>query len=93
MNTHDNGAIEKLDRILRYFLDLGPYVEQLGNFIPFFDQMISMIHYEQCSPSIAECPAIAQYIRQAGEEVSCHSKYPTRAVQEAAAMSAKALGW
>jgi len=75
MNTHNSGAIVKLERILRYFLDPGPYMEQLGNFIPFF----LMIPYGQSGPSIAEYPA--QHIRQAIDKVSCHSKDPDQAAK------------
>jgi len=70
-----------------------PYDDQLEGSIPFFDQMISMIPYGQSRPSIAEYPAVAQHIRQAIVEVAYHSKDPNQALQEAAAKSAKALGW
>jgi multiple sugar transport system substrate-binding protein len=70
-----------------------PYHDQLTSSIPFFDQMISMIPYGQSRPSIAEYSAIAQHIRQAINEVCLNSKDPNQALQEAAAKSAKALGW
>ncbi len=93
MKTHKNVAIVKLERIFCYFLGSGPYNDQLRNSIPFFDRMISTTPYGQSRPSIAEYPAIAQHIREAIDEVSHHSKDPNQGLQEAAAKSAKTLGW
>ena len=61
--------------------------------IPFFDEMVSMIPHGQARPSVAEYPSIAQHIRQAINEVSHCLKDPNQALQDAAAKSAKALGW
>jgi multiple sugar transport system substrate-binding protein len=67
--------------------------EQLRRSIPFFDEMVSMIPQGQARPSVAEYPAIAQHIRLAIDEVCYGLKDPNQALQEAAAKSAKALGW
>lgn len=52
-----------------------------------------MIPQGQARPSIAEYPAIAQHIRQAINEVCYGLKDPHQALQDAAAKSARALGW
>lgn len=69
------------------------YHDQLRRSIPFFDQMISVIPYGQVRPTVAGYPAIAQNIQKAIYEVCFDSKDPNQALQEAAANSAKALGW
>ena len=71
----------------------GPYTEQLRRSIPFYDQMVSMIPEGGSRPSIPEYPTIAENIRQALDEVDHGLKDPKQALQEAAAKSAKALGW
>ncbi|NAL78320.1 extracellular solute-binding protein [Nitrososphaera sp. AFS] len=71
----------------------GTYAEQLRKSIPFFDEMVSMIPHGQARPSVPEYPAIAQHIRQAIDEVSYGLKDPKQALQDAAAKSAKVLGW
>jgi multiple sugar transport system substrate-binding protein len=71
----------------------GASTEQLRKSIPFFDEMVSMIPRGQARPSIAEYAAIAQHIRQAINEVAYGLKDPNQALQDAAAKSAKSLGW
>jgi multiple sugar transport system substrate-binding protein len=71
----------------------GPYTEELRKSIPFYDQMVSMIYEGGSRPSIPEYPAIAENILQALDEVEYGLKDPKQALQEAAAKSAKALGW
>jgi multiple sugar transport system substrate-binding protein len=71
----------------------GPYTEQLRRSFPFYDQMISMIPEGRSRPSIAEYPVISDNIRQALDEVEHGLKDPRQALQDAAAKSAKALGW
>jgi multiple sugar transport system substrate-binding protein len=71
----------------------GPYADQLRKSIPFYDQMISMIPQGRARPSIAEYPSIAEDIRQALNAVYSGSKDPNQALQDAAAHSAKTLGW
>src|SRR5919197_1279825 len=71
----------------------GPYTEQLRRSFPFYDQMISMIPEGRSRPSIPEYPVISDNIRQALDEVEHGLKDPKQALQDAAAKSAKALGW
>jgi multiple sugar transport system substrate-binding protein len=70
-----------------------PSAKQLRKSIPFFDEMVSMIPQGKARPSTAAYPAIAQHIRQAINEVIHSLKDPNQALQDAAAKSAKALGW
>ena len=67
--------------------------EHLRKSIPFYDKMISMIPTGGSRPSIAEYQDIAEHIRQALEEVFSNIKEPKQALDDAAAKSAKALGW
>jgi multiple sugar transport system substrate-binding protein len=55
--------------------------------------MISMIHDGRSRPSIPEYSVISDNIRQALDEVEHGLKNPKQALQDAAAKSAKALGW
>jgi len=71
----------------------GPYNDQLRKAIPFYDQMVSMIPEGRARPNIAEYPAIAEQIREAISQIYSGTKDPNQALQEAAAKSAKTLGW
>jgi multiple sugar transport system substrate-binding protein len=71
----------------------GPYTEQLRRSFLFYDQMISMVPEGRSRPSIPEYPVISDNIRQALDEVEHGLKDPKQALQDAAAKSAKALGW
>jgi multiple sugar transport system substrate-binding protein len=71
----------------------GPYADQLRKSIPFYDEMISMIPEGQGRPSIPEYPQMAEQIRQAIDDVYYGKKDPKQALDEAAAKSAKSLGW
>ena len=55
--------------------------------------MISMIPLGKGRPSIPEYPAIAEDIREALDGVYYGKKDPKQALDEAAAKSAKSLGW
>lgn len=57
------------------------------------DELVSIISIGQGRPSIAEYPQIAEQIRQAIDDVYYHMKVPKQALDEAAANSAKSLGW
>ena len=70
----------------------GPYTEQLRRSFPFYDQMISMVPEGRGRPSIPEYPQIAEHIHQALNEVF-YGKEPKQVLDDAAAKSAKALGW
>jgi multiple sugar transport system substrate-binding protein len=60
---------------------------------PYYDEMVSMIPYGGSRPSIPEYPQIAEHIRQAIEDVYYGMKDPKKALDDAAAKSAKVLGW
>jgi multiple sugar transport system substrate-binding protein len=55
--------------------------------------MISLIPFGGSRPSIPEYPMIAEYIRQAIDDVYYGIKEPKRALNDAATRSAKVLGW
>ena len=71
----------------------GEYSANLSRTIPYYDQLISMLQLKGVRPNIREYPQIADYLRQALDEVLYHSMQPKQALDEAAAKSAKALGW
>jgi multiple sugar transport system substrate-binding protein len=52
-----------------------------------------MLQLKGVRPNIPEYPQIADNLRQALDEVLYQSKQPKQALDEAAAKSAKALGW
>jgi multiple sugar transport system substrate-binding protein len=55
--------------------------------------MITMFPTAYSRPSIAEYPQIAENVREAIEDVYYGIKEPKQALDDAAAKSAKALGW
>ena len=66
---------------------------QLNQTIPYYNKMISMILTGHGRPNVSEYPQIADHIRQAIEEVYYGIKEPKQALDDAAAKSAKVLGW
>ena len=71
----------------------GPYSDVLNQSIPYFEKLISMIPTAGARPSIPQYPQIAEHIWQALDEVYYGMKGPKQALDEAAAKSAKVLGW
>lgn len=71
----------------------GPYAANLNASIPFYKEMISMIPIGHSRPNIPEYPRISDNIKQAIDEVYYDMKDPKQALDEAAAKSAKVLGW
>jgi multiple sugar transport system substrate-binding protein len=55
--------------------------------------MLSLIQFGRGRPAIPEYPQIAEDIRQAIDEVQFGVKEPKQALDDAAAKSAKVLGW
>lgn len=71
----------------------GEYSANLSKTIPYYDQLISMLQLKGVRPNIPEFPQLAEHIRQALDEVLYQSKDPKEALDNAAAKSAKTLGW
>ena len=71
----------------------GPYASKLNASIPYYKEMVSMIPTAHSRPNIPEYPQIADNIKQAIDEVYYGMKDPKQALNDAAAKSAKALGW
>jgi multiple sugar transport system substrate-binding protein len=71
----------------------GPYSAQLKQTVPYYDKLISMMTIARARPSIPEYPHIAEDIHQALDQVFYKAKEPKQALDDAAAKSAKAMGW
>jgi multiple sugar transport system substrate-binding protein len=71
----------------------GPYSSQLQQSIPYYKEMVSMIELGWSRPNIPEYSQIAQHIKQALDDVYYGLKEPKQALDDAAAKSAKVLGW
>jgi multiple sugar transport system substrate-binding protein len=71
----------------------GPYANIIRSSIPFYDEMVSMIPQGGSRPSIPEYQSIAEHVGQALDEVFYGIKEPKQALDDAAAKSAKVLGW
>jgi multiple sugar transport system substrate-binding protein len=71
----------------------GPFAASLNQTTPYYDELISMINVANARPSIPEYLQIAEHIHQALNEVYYGTKEPKQALDDAAAKSAKALGW
>jgi multiple sugar transport system substrate-binding protein len=59
----------------------------------YYEEMISMIQFGHSRPDIPEYPEIANYIKQALDDVYNGTKDSKQALDDAAAKSAKLLGW
>jgi multiple sugar transport system substrate-binding protein len=71
----------------------GPYSTDLRKSIPYYDELISLILSGRARPNIPEYPQIAVHISEAIDDVYSGIKAPKQALDDAAAKSAKALGW
>ena len=71
----------------------GSYVLEGNKTIPYYSQLIDMIEIGHGRPNIPEYPQIAEHIKQALDEVYNGLKEPKLALNDAAAKSAKVLGW
>jgi multiple sugar transport system substrate-binding protein len=69
------------------------FAASLNQTTPYYDELISMINVANARPSISEYPQVAEHIHQALNEVFYGIKEPNQASADAAAKSAKALGW
>jgi multiple sugar transport system substrate-binding protein len=71
----------------------GNYSTTANTTIPYYNKLVSMIEVAHTRPSIPEYPEISAHIKQALDEVMYGIKNPKQALDEAAAKSAKVLGW
>jgi multiple sugar transport system substrate-binding protein len=71
----------------------GPQLAYLNQTFPYYDESISMVPIGHSRPSLPEYPQIADHIRQAIDDVQFGFKEPKQALDNAAAKSAKLLGW
>jgi multiple sugar transport system substrate-binding protein len=71
----------------------GPYSAELRKSIAYYDELISLIQFGHSRPNIPEYSQIADHIREAIDDVFSGVKEPKQALDDAAAKSAKALGW
>ncbi|MFZ0357170.1 MAG: hypothetical protein WAL53_03480, partial [Nitrososphaeraceae archaeon] len=62
-------------------------------YIPYYDKMISAIPFGGARPSNQEYSEIAHHIKEALDAVYYGTQDPKHALDEAAAKSAKSLGW
>jgi multiple sugar transport system substrate-binding protein len=73
--------------------EYSPYSSQLNQTVPYYNQMISMMEIQGVRPNIPEYPQITIHVREAINQVYNGTKEPEEALDEAAAKSAKVLGW
>ena len=71
----------------------GNFSQTANNTIPYYSQLIGMIESGYNRPNIPEYPQIAEHIKQALDDVFYGLKEPKQALDDAAAKSAKVLGW
>ncbi len=77
----------------QHTLGEGPSSQPLKESIPYFEEMVSMIPNGQGRQTPAEYPQIAEHIHEAIQQVYNGTKQPEEALDEAAAKSARTLGW
>ena len=71
----------------------GSFAAIFNQTTPYYDELVSMLKTANYRPSIPEYPQIAENVHQALNEVFYGIKEPKQALDDAAAKSAKALGW
>jgi multiple sugar transport system substrate-binding protein len=71
----------------------GPSSIALNSSIPYYHELVSMIKIGQTRPNIPEFPEISSNINQAIDQIYNGTSQPKHALDQAAAKSAKALGW
>ena len=71
----------------------GPSLTILNETIPYYDKMLSMIPLGRSRPNIPEFPQMDDHVTQAIKQVCNGIKEPKQALDDAAAKSAKVLGW
>jgi multiple sugar transport system substrate-binding protein len=71
----------------------GPTSIAFNSSIPYYPELVSMIKIGQTRPNIPEFPDISNTINQAIDQIYNGTSQPKHALDQAAAKSAKALGW
>jgi multiple sugar transport system substrate-binding protein len=71
----------------------GSFSQSANDTIPYYSQLVGMIEIGNYRPNIPEYPQIAEHIKQALDDVYYGLKEPKQALDDAAAKSAKTLGW
>jgi multiple sugar transport system substrate-binding protein len=71
----------------------GPSLNVLNQTVPYYDKMLSMIPLGHSRPNIPEFPQMDDHVTQAVKQVCNGIKEPKQALDDAAAKSAKLLGW
>jgi multiple sugar transport system substrate-binding protein len=70
-----------------------PYSSQLNQTVPYYNEQVSTMEIRGVRSNIPEYPEIATHVREAIAQVYNGTKEPEEALDEAAAKSAKVLGW
>jgi multiple sugar transport system substrate-binding protein len=71
----------------------GPELAQLNQTIPYYSDMISEVPFGRSRPNIPQFAQIDEQVSHALDQVCSGTKEPKQALDEAAAKSAKLLGW
>jgi multiple sugar transport system substrate-binding protein len=71
----------------------GPELAQLNQTIPYYSEMISEVPFGRSRPNIPQFAQIDEQVSHALDQVCSGVKEPKQALDEAAAKSAKLLGW
>jgi multiple sugar transport system substrate-binding protein len=71
----------------------GLFSHTLRQSIPYYDKMLSMVQLGRGRPNIPEFAQIDDYVTEAGKQVCTNFKAPKQALDDAAAKSAKLMGW
>jgi len=71
----------------------GPYATDLDKTIPYYEELISMLSTARARPNIPEYPQISEHILEAINHVYTGSMQPKEALDNAAAKSARIMGW
>ena len=71
----------------------GPELTQLNQTIPYYSDMISEVPFGRSRPNIPQFAQIDEQVSHALDQVCSGTKEPKQALDEAAAKTAKLLGW
>ncbi len=71
----------------------GSFSEEPMDVVPYYEDLISMINSGHERPNIREYPQIAEFVKEALDDVFYNDKEAKRALDDAASKSAELLGW